>query len=96
MSDEKFKVYVEEQVENLLMGNVDPLTLERKDGIASRISGALTNLEDNLTYRSIKRQAIYEGLAGGLFTEDEYKRMANAEGTREIVADFKGKLKFKK
>ena len=96
MSDEEFKVYVEEQVENLLMGNVDPLTLERKDGIASRISEALTTLEDNPTYRSVKRQAIYEGLANGLFTEEDYDRIANAEGTREIVADFKGKLKFKK
>ena len=78
------------------MGNVDPLTLERKDGIASRISEALTTLEDNPTYRSVKRQAIYEGLANGLFTEEDYDRIANAEGTREIVADFKGKLKFKK
>lgn len=97
MSDQEFKEYVESQVEDLLMGPVDPVSLERKDGILTKIGGALKELEDDETYRVIKKNAIHEALAAGLFTEEEYDRMANAEGTMEIVAEFpESKLKFRK
>lgn len=95
--DEKFNQFVEQEVEEILEGPMDPVTLSRSGGIVTKINEAIATLESSEKYRVIKTKAIHEALAGGLFTEEEYLRMANAEGTRDIVADFpKEKLKFRK
>jgi len=97
MSDEEFNKYTENEIEDLLMGPINAVTLARSGGIASRMNDAIDQLESNETYRVVKTKAIHEALAAGLYTEEQYLRMANAEGTSEIVAEFdKSKLKFKK
>jgi hypothetical protein len=95
--DKKFNQFVEQEVEEIIEGPMDPVSLSRSGGITTKINDALATLESSEKYRVIKTQAIHEALGGGLFTEEEYLRMANAEGTRDIVADFpKEKLKFRK
>jgi hypothetical protein len=97
MDDDAFNAYVEEQVENLLSGPIDPISLTRSEGIKSKINDALDQVENSEKYRSIRRKAITEALEAGLFTQEEYDRMKDAEGVNSIVADIpKEKLKFRK
>jgi hypothetical protein len=97
MDDDAFNAYVEEQVENLLSGPIDPINLTRSGGIKSKINDALDQVENSEKYRSIKRKAITEALEAGLFTQEEYDKMKDAEGVNSIVADIpKEKLKFRK
>jgi len=97
MEDEDFKVYVEEIVEDLIYGTMDPVTLSRTKGIKAEIDARLAKLEDDDEYRKIKKDAIVEGLKSGLYTEEMFDRMAEAEGTKSILASFKkSELKFRK
>jgi hypothetical protein len=97
MDDDAFNAYVEEQVENLLSGPIDAFNLTRSGGIKSKINDALDQVENSEKYRSLKRKAITEALEAGLFTQEEYDRMKDAEGVNSIVADIpKEKLKFRK
>ena len=97
MEDEDFKVYVEEIVEDLIFGPMNPVTLSRSNGIKTQIDNALGALEDDDEYRKIKKDAIVEGLKSGLYTEEMFDRMAEAEGTKSILASFKkSELKFRK
>ena len=97
MDDDAFNAYVEEQVENLLSGPIDAFNLTRSGGIKSKINDALDQVENSEKYRSIRRKAITEALEAGLFTQEEYDRMKDAEGVNSIVADIpKEKLKFRK
>ena len=97
MDDEEFNRYVEDQVENILMGPIDPVNLSRSGGIKTKIDTALEELENDERYRNIKRQAIQEALKGGLFSEEEFNRMKDAEGISSIIADLGNqKWKFRK
>jgi hypothetical protein len=97
MEDKEFNQFVEEKVEGLLMGPVDPVSLTRSGGIKTQINEALASLEDQEQYRTIQRKAIIEGLEGGIFTKAQYDRMVNTSELGSIIMGVPdSKLKFRK
>jgi len=96
LEDEEYYKIAEEQIETILYGPMNPTTYERSGGIVDAINKNLSNLESTVEYREIQRKALLEGLANGVFTEEQYLRMANAEGLGPILQGLpKEKLKFK-
>lgn len=96
LEDEEYYKIAEEQIETILYGPMNPTTYERSGGIVDAINKNLSELESTSKYREIQLKALQEALASGVFTEEQYLRMANAEGLGPIVQGLpKEKLKFK-
>jgi hypothetical protein len=95
-TDEEYKKFVKDQVEDLLLGPADTNYM-RDGGIQMGINKAVQALENSEAYKKITRLALIEGLKNEVFTEEEYNRMVNAEGLSPYIIGIpESELKFRK
>jgi hypothetical protein len=95
-TDEEYKKFVKDQVEDLLLGPADTNYM-RDGGIQMGINKAIQDLENSEQYKKIKRLALLDGLKNEVFTEEEYNRMVNAEDLSPFIIGIpKSELKFRK
>ena len=95
-SDEEYKKFVKNEVENLLLGPADT-NYNRDGGVQGLIAKAVENLESSETYRKIIRLSLIEGLKSEIFTEEQYMRMVRSEQLSPFIQGIpEEELKFKK
>lgn len=95
-TDEEYKAFVKQTVEDVLLGQADT-EYNRDGGVAGLINESVQALENSDRYRKIKRLALIEGLESEIFTEEEYLRMLRSEDLSAYISGIpKEKLKFRK
>jgi hypothetical protein len=95
-TDEEYKAFVKQTVEDVLLGQADT-EYNRDGGIGGLINESIQALENSDRYRKIKRLALIEGLENEIFTEEEYLRMLRSEDLSAYISGIpKEKLKFRK
>lgn len=95
-TDEEYKAFVKQAVEDVLLGPADT-EYNRDGGVAGLINEAVQALENSDRYRKIKRLALIEGLKSEIFTEEEYLRMVRSEDLSAYISGIpKEELKFRK
>jgi hypothetical protein len=95
-TDEEYKAFVKQAVEDVLLGPADT-EYNRDGGVGGLMNKAIEALENSDRYRKIKRLALVDGLKSEIFTEEEYLRMVRSEDLSAYISGIpKEELKFRK